>query len=94
MIAAQNTPSADTGIKPFTEKETNVNMYIAKKITKHIQTKEVVKTDIVKEGTEGIADTTTTQVDAIWETTANTFTPEIEKKHVTIWIKHLNFMKN
>ena len=35
-----------------------------------------MKTDIVKEGTEGIADTTTTSVDAIGETTANTFTPE------------------
>ena len=70
MMAAQNIPSADTGIEAFAEKETHVNicplhhtlhhMYIAKKIVKHIKSKEDVKTDIVKEDTEGIADTTTT----------------------------------
>ena len=51
MMAAQNIPSADTGIEAFAEKETHVNMYIAKKIVKHIQTKEDVKTYIVNEGT-------------------------------------------
>ena len=60
MIAAQKIQSLYTGIKAFSEKETNVNMYIAKEIVKHIKTKEVFKTDIVKEGTECIADTTTT----------------------------------
>ena len=59
MMGAQNIPSADTGIDAFAENETNVNMYITKKIVKHIQTQEDVKTYIVKEGTEGIADTTT-----------------------------------
>ena len=36
MIAAQKIQSLYTGIKAFSEKETNVNMYIAKEIVKHI----------------------------------------------------------
>ena len=59
-------------------------MFIPMKTVQDTQKKGSVKTGSVKEGTKGIVDTSTTQMDATEEISANTFTPTVEKEKRTI----------
>ena len=59
-----NILNADTGIKAFAKKEKNVYLFISKKIAKVILIKKNVKTDHVKERTEGIVNISATKLGA------------------------------
>ena len=79
--------NANTGIKAFSKKETDVGLFLPKKIAKVILINKNMKTDSVKEGTEGIVNISSTKLAATEVTATRTFTPVEEKKKMTIWRK-------